>query len=338
LTPAVYDNYPVKDPADCDTAITDDKNAKYCKKKPGMYKAMAAIKLYGTTCAAWDQIPGTPWYSYCPAGSNWAHMDFNWCQQPWCYVDKTCTGEKVASSVFKGSDTAYYSYTACGHTADCYTDIAWNKSYAWPTGCPYDPHADKGYAVHEKGNCACGYQGKELDPTLYTNYPNEDPTGCVANASVTCTKNPGMYKTMASIKFYGTTCAAWDQMPGTPWYSYCPANSDWCHYDYNWCQQPWCYVDKACTSKVATSVFKGSTVAFYSYDTCLDTPDCYSKIAWNATPSPPAACPFDYSDNKWQTSKTCATWTGAKVQTSSQGRVATFAGVSFTLAFVAYLM
>jgi len=342
LTAAIYDNYPSKDPATCDTAVTDKTNAKYCKKYPGMYKAMAAIKLYGTTCAAWDQMPGTPWYSYCPKTADFKTADYNWCQQPWCYVDSACTGDKVATSVFKGSSIAYYSYHSCGLHADCYTNIAWNKSFKWPTGCPYNPHGDGGYAVHEKGNCACGYQGSSLPTSLYNNYPSKDPATCDTAVTDTtnakhCKKYPGMYKTMASIDAYGTTCAAWDQMPGTPWYSYCPATSDWCHYDYNWCQQPWCYVDANCGSKVATSVFKGSTVAFYSYDTCLNTPDCYSHIAWNKTPSPPAACPFDYTDNKWQTPKMCALWTGQK-KTSSHARVAAFAGFALTFALAAFLM
>jgi len=339
LTQAIYDNYPSKDPANCDLAVTDTQAANYCKKKPGMYKTKAAIKLYGTTCAAWDQVPDTPWHGSCTLTKNgvardWSHKDNNWCQQPWCYVDSTCTGAKIGSSVFAGSTTAYYSYHACGILADCYTGSS-AADYTFPTGCPYNPHGDGSYKVHEKGNCACMYQGGSLDTALYTNYPSEKPPGCQSNTAVTCTKTPGMYKNMASIKYYGTTCAAWDQMPGTPWYSSCPANSDWCHYDYNWCQQPWCYTSSNCASRVATSVFAGSTTAYYSYDTCLNTPDCYSLVAWNATPSPPAACPFDYSDNKWQTAKMCAAWTQP---TSSQARVATFAGVALTLALATFLM
>jgi len=325
LTAAIYNNYPnkVDDPLGC--------VGSNCKKYPGMYKTMAAINIYGTTCAAWDQIPHTPWYSSCQSGSNWASNDFNWCQQPWCYVDKDCAGDKVASSVFKGSDVAYYSYHSCGHTANCYTDIAWNANFKWPTGCPYSPHGGINYKVHKAGNCACSFQGSQLNANFYMNYPNEDPSGCQANAGVTCKKTPGMYKTKSAIKYYGTTCAAWDQMPGTPWYGSCPAGSDWCHYDYNWCQQPWCYVNSACTTRVATSVFKGSTIAFYSYDTCLGTPNCYTNVASEEFPSPPAACPFDYSDNKWYTAKTCTYWTGQAPTQSSYARTAQLAGGAMTL-------
>jgi hypothetical protein len=173
-----------------------------------------------------------------------------------------------------------------------------------------------------------------LDTSLYTNYPNEDPAGCVASSTVTCKKSPGMYKNMASIQWYGTTCAAWDQMPATPWYSYCPANSEWCNYDFNWCQEPWCYVSSSCSSRVATSVFKGQTaVAYYSYATCLNTPDCYSNIAWEASPKNiPTGCPFDSQDNKWQTSKLCPAWLAKPTTQTSHARVAACAGFAMTLA------
>ena len=63
-------------------------------------------------------MAGTPWYSYCNKdySDNFcgAELDFthgtvwdnpNWCQIPWCYVDKDCaTG--IASSVFSGSPAA----------------------------------------------------------------------------------------------------------------------------------------------------------------------------------------------------------------------------------------
>jgi len=69
-------------------------------------------------------------------------------------------------------------------------------------------------------------------------------------------------------------------------------------------------VSASCATGVATSVFKGSSVAFYSYDTCLTTPNCYTAIAWNATPFPPTKCPFDSSDNSWHTAKKCPSgWT-----------------------------
>jgi len=142
-----------------------------------------------------------------------------------------------------------------------------------------------------------------LPSTLYDNYPSKSPAGC--NNSTDCKKYPGMYKALAAIKYYGTTCVSWDQQPGTPWYSYCPAGSKWCGYDHNWCQQPWCYVDSSCATAVPSTVFSGSDTGFYSYNTCANAPDCYSKIAWNSTPSPPKACPFDSSDNGWHTDTQC---------------------------------
>merc|ERR1712110_576156 len=101
--------------------------------------------------------------------------------------------------------------------------------------------------------------GQVLSSDIYMTYPSD---------------NPGKFKNLATIKLYGTSCAAWDQIPQTPWIYDCPANADWCHQDYNWCQAPWCYVSSTCQTGVASAVFKGSTVAYYSYDTCLDTPNC----------------------------------------------------------------
>jgi hypothetical protein len=327
---------------------------------------VAAIKLYGTTCAAWDQMPDTPWYSLCEvtivqptrclfslgsscevtngnAEPDWSTNEKNWCQQPWCYVDSTCTGDKVATSVFEGSPISYYSYQSCGGAANCYTGISGNSTFEWPTGCPYNPHGGTGaarsFSVHESGSCACLYQGKKLDASVYTNYPDEKPAGCVADSTVTCTRSPGMYANMASIKWYGTTCAAWDQMPGTPWFSSCPANSEWCNYDFNWCQQPWCYVSSSCNSMVATSVFEGQTViAQYSYATCLNTPNCYTNISGVAAPTNiPSGCPFDAKDNFWQTAKLCPAWLDKPVQ-SNHARVAAFTGFAMIVVLATSLI
>ena len=65
----------------------------------------------------------------------------------------------------------------------------------------------------------------------------------------------------------------------------------------NWCQTPWCYVDKSCSTGVPTDVFKGSDVAYFSYDTCHSTPNCYNSHPFN--------CPFDSHDNKFNTLMTC---------------------------------
>jgi len=272
--------------------ISADTYTNYPIQDPGKYASYGAVKIYGSTCAAWDAQPGTPWFDYCPDSASFSEKDYNWCMQPWCYVSDKCSS-KVPSSVFNGSSTAFYSYKTCGCEADCYTNVAWTDN-TWPAGCPYDPHGDNTYTVHKAGNCACLYQGAVLDNDTYTNYPADEP---------------GKYKDLANIKSYGTVCAAWDQVPETPWVSYCPADSDWCHQDYNWCIEPWCYVSDTCSSKVPSSVFKGSSVTFYSYDTCLSTPDCYTGLAWeNSTAGAPAGCPFDGSSVGWYTSASCKGW------------------------------
>jgi len=286
----IYTNYP-------------DKNEEK-ELTPGMYKDYESIKMYGTSCAAWDFVTGTPWKDSCPddAKTDYSHPDYNWCQQSWCYVSKDCP-DAVASSVFKGSKVAFYSYKACSMKADCYSGIAWKKKEFDASDtehCPFDPYGDKSYRIFKKAaNCACLFHGNILDEKIYTKYPEASDDG---------KKTPGMYKDFASIKQYGTTCAAWDQVKGTPWESFCPSDADWCNKDFNWCQQPWCYVSKDCETAVASSVFKGSDVAFYSYDTCLNTPDCYSGIAWEDKPKTVEGCPFDQSDNGWYTAKTCKAW------------------------------
>ena len=87
-------------------------------------------------------------------------------------------------------------------------------------------------------------------------------------------------------------------MPNTPWASSCPGNAGdhWCSKTYNWCQAPWCYVDQSCPGAQKSSVFDGSTTAYFSYDTCRETPDCY-------TGEGAATCPFDKSDNSWNVAK-----------------------------------
>ena len=92
------------------------------------------------------------------------------------------------------------------------------------------------------------------------------------------TTQPGKYAALSSVKIYGTTCAAWDSVTGTPWADSCAgANVDFCSRGKNWCALPWCYVEAGCSGATATDVFKGSTAAFYSYNTCRGTPDCYAK-------------------------------------------------------------
>jgi len=305
---SIYSAFPDKEPADC---MEGTQNPENCTKYPGMHASLAGATIYGSTCAAWDQMPGTPWYSSnseryssCSGSRDWGHGNFNWCQQPWCYVDAGCA-DGVASSVYTGSSIAYYSYKSCGNAADCYTDIAGNASWVasdasdgmfpwegvWPAGCPYDPTGGATYKVHKSGTCACAFQGQHIPASIYDNYP---------------TATPGRYQNYPGIKFYGSTCASWDQVSGTPWKSSCPTNADWCHYDNNWCQEPWCYVQSSCATAVASSVFAGSAMATYSYDTCLSTPDCYTGTPWCAPSSPPGNCPFDSSHNDWYTAQQCA--------------------------------
>lgn len=293
LPTAIYMNYPSSD--------------------PGKYKDTANIRKYGTMCAAWDQVPDTPWSASCPPGSAWADETHNWCQLPWCYVGPSCSS-RIASSVFSGSQAAFYSYAACGNTPDCY------NNFATASGCPYDPNGEGDYKL-EKRSCACKFQGQNLPASLYDSYPSSQP---------------GKYKNLPGIQTYGITCAAWDQSPDTPWYSSCPSGADWCAYDYNWCQAPWCYVDASCPTAIASSVFSGSSAAYFSYDTCLGSPDCYTNSAAATRASLPASCPFDKNDNGWQTAKACPSWTpeavGAAAGTAISGAVALASAALYALA------
>lgn len=187
---------------------------RYPTTQPGQYQSLAAISYYGTSCAAWDRVPDTPWKSYCPdtAAFNGAK---NWCSSVWCYVPESCTfGER--SDVFKGSKTAFFSYEACG-VNNCYADTAYTKKNQ--TGCPNDPTGTSSYKYHKApvsgANCTCTYEGVALSSAIYNSYPSS---------------SPGKYQNHTAIKYYGHACASWDQMPGTPWYDSCPANAGemWC--------------------------------------------------------------------------------------------------------------
>merc|ERR1719203_559958 len=203
--------------------------------------------------------------------------DANWCQLTWCYVNSDCeTG--TASGVFQGYDL-FYSYDVCG-SPDCY-----NNPDALE--CPWDPHGDETYRVF-KDSCKCKYHGSTLSESVLTQYPDSDP---------------GKYKNLSHIEYYGTTCAAWDMSPDTPWSEWCPDGADWCTTTYNWCQAPWCYVEAACPTKVASSVFEGSDDTAYSYDTCLSTPDCFNT---HSSGEYAEGCPFfGNDDGGWYTPKSC---------------------------------
>jgi hypothetical protein len=239
---------------------------------------------YGTTCAAWDSMPGTPWFSSCDPTTitDWSGGK-NWCQTPWCYVDSTCPN-KTSSSLF-GSDSGieFFSYYACGKAPNCYSDPP-------DAGCPFNFGDTMLDYMISKDSCPCTFAGSTLPEDIYMNYPSS---------------NPGAYAELANIQYYGTTCAAWDTVPDTPWYSYCPMEADWCHQSMNWCVLPWCYVSEECTTKIESSAFAGSSVAYYSYDTCMSTPDCYTnsdRLAWDDLPE---SCPFDSSDSGWSTPMLC---------------------------------
>ena len=248
----------------------------YPLSHPGQWASLPNIQVYGSSCAAWDQMPGTPLVNSCPLGSNWTSASFNWCQLPWCYVDSTCPSRRV-SVVFEGSRTMWYSYDSCGDAPDCYNEYHIDKR------CPYDPYGQKSYMLHKGNGCECSYHGMELPTNIYRNFPADQP---------------GKYENASYIKIYGTSCAAWDQMPGTPWIEYCPVTADWCNSMYNWCQLPWCFVGSNCSSRVASTVFAGSEAAYLSYDTCLSAPDCRS------TPFD-IRCPFDTNTLSWSTGASC---------------------------------
>ena len=76
--------------------------------------------------------------------------------------------------------------------------------------------------------CKCIFQGAELGDNIINDYP---------------TATPGKYKdasTFPAIKIYGTHCAAWDYIHGTPWYDSCKDTTvtDW-KKKKNWCQSRW---------------------------------------------------------------------------------------------------
>eukprot|EP00931_Biecheleriopsis_adriatica_P084474 TRINITY_DN5832_c0_g1_i1.p1 TRINITY_DN5832_c0_g1~~TRINITY_DN5832_c0_g1_i1.p1 ORF type:complete len:3749 (+),score=493.44 TRINITY_DN5832_c0_g1_i1:111-11249(+) len=258
------------------TLLPEALRRNFPSSEPGKYFNLTNLNIYGTTCAAWDSLPNTPFADKCLPGSDWSTREFNWCQLPWCYVNDDCV-TKEFSNVFEGSSSVYFSYDACGNAPDCYAAFDFNSK------CPYDPYGDKTYTVFKADGCECLFHGAELPPEIYKKYPFDEP---------------GMYENLSAIRSYGTTCAAWDQVPGTPWSSYCPVGADWCHSSMNWCQIPWCYVSDRCGTKIPSSVFNGSDIAFYSYDTCHSAPDCFGNMS-------DVRCPFDSSDAGWSTAKDC---------------------------------
>jgi hypothetical protein len=259
------------------------------KAFPGMYKDLHLVSLYGTSCAAWDSMPETPWAEWCPPGADFSHQDYNWCRQPWCYVDPHCP-DAIPDTVFAGMGLAY-SYTSCGAPADCFTGIAYQDDFQWPVGCPYDPSGQNTFGTHMGHGCECIHAGKTLPESLLKDYPDD---------------HKGKYNDKHEYPFapwYGTSCAAWDQMPGTPYYENCPMFSDWCLPEFTYCQAPWCYVGTKCESKIRSKIFTGSYDTYFSYDTCLSTPDCYTNLIMDEPL--PHGCPFDWTVNGWSTQLPC---------------------------------
>lgn len=231
--------------------------------KSGQYENLSMISQYGATCAGWDSVPGTPWYSdYCnaSAGKNYCHKDDSWCAAAWCYVSKSCP-TWTATTVFKDVDAAPadmgYSYQKCG-APDCYADTN-------AEGCPYD---------WDGTCCQCKY--KELPEAFWKD---------------------GQYENLAMISGYGTACLGWDSVPGTPWFTgYCDtsAGKDYCSSDASWCNDPWCYVDKdTCNSWIGSSVFSDGQVApdnlGYSYALC-GSPNCYGSFGEDCPYDPDGVC------------------------------------------------
>jgi hypothetical protein len=341
LPEKMYTDYPHHYPVGCEALFN-------CEVEPGQYAGKGLIGVYGSMCAAWDSMPQTPLTGKCAGHSteDYGKPEYNWCQQPWCYVDKSCP-DAQPSNVFHGNHELYYSYQTCGHYADCFTWTLHNtgaKTAAMahrrlasapapaggdehvrdpntPHGCPYDPyshpssplsgdqdpedaHADKDYfpkhyTVFKGGDCACLYAAGELPGSLTSNMRRLAETSGSAGGDFP-------YK-----EYVGTTCAAWDQMPGTPSYEFCPHGSDWCMAEVNYCQAPWCFVSKHCNSRIVSEMY-GDGI-FYSYDTCLRAPDCRPGRRLASAPAAApmveedsdAKCPFDYSSTSWVTAKEC---------------------------------
>lgn len=114
--------------------------------------------------------------------------------------------------------------------------------------------------------CACIYQDAGQIPESMLD------AGAIANNKM--------------MKYYGTSCSLWDQMPGTPFYEqYCntSAGADLCANSF--CQASFCFVDQSCPGSVRadSSYIGGGAEFYYSYEACK-TVDCYTKNK---------SCPFD---------------------------------------------
>lgn len=74
--------------------------------------------------------------------------------------------------------------------------------------------------MHQGHGCGCKFNGGLLNSTIYTSYPSTDP---------------GKHANLRTVKLYGTSCAAWDSIPDTPWVDSCNKTSvDMCSKGGNW--------------------------------------------------------------------------------------------------------
>jgi hypothetical protein len=104
------------------------------------------------------------------------------------------------------------------------------------------------------------------------------------------------------LKMYGSSCREWDNLRGSPYKQYCPADLNTCTQAGNWCRQKWCFVNdpEACAARgfdiAGGSVFSypsGEPIKYYSYGLC-GYPDCYrNEKNWET-----GVCPFGLKENE----------------------------------------
>ena len=267
--------------------------------KGGAHASRPGIAMYGTTCAAWDAMPGTPWKEYCPDEKDFCHKDNNWCQTPWCYVDDDCASgyetDVFAPQKFKFSYEAcsseYISVPMCYITDKPATDGITGKAAAnFASGvCPFDPKEEGDCMLHQKLDaCACINHGAALGENIYSDTD---------------------YKGLKHIAWYGTSCVAWDRVPETPWRQYCPSSTDFCTRADNWCVLPWCYVSRDCPTAKKTDVFAPKEF-YFSYETC-GGPNCYDETMRDELFGVQKVCPAWADCPNGETTKPAALQTSA---------------------------
>lgn len=226
---------------------------------------------YGTSCAAWDMMPGTPWYnSGCNMSAGQSLCTNSWCQAEWCYVNSSCPSAIHANGSWFATGPGievdlWYSYAQCG-SVNC-----WSGNQ---TGCPYDPGQYCG-----PDPCKCKYEGGEIPMHWYSG---------------------GSMPNWNGMALYGTSCSPWDRLAGSPFWNQCDASmgSDLC--TNSWCLEKWCYVEANCSSGILATnpawVTPGLMEArYYSYEAC-GNPDCYNGGI---------GCPYDDPRDNIDCGSTC---------------------------------